>query len=316
MTRGLHWFRADLRLRDNTALAAMSDRCSEIAFAFVLDEELLASAGRQSARVRFLLDSLDRLANDLAKRGHTLQVERGDSVAAMERLLAKLRPDVVSVNRSTTPWARRRDARARRAVEAAGAEWCTFKDAVVFEAAEVRTQAGELYRVFTPYRRAWQARLQAAGLPEPAPLRLPMPVVPATRDARRPEPWAEGRPPGHPEGRRPGHPEGRLPDHPVGRLPGHPVGGEAAARRRLAAFVARDLGRYAETRNRPDLDATSRLSPYLRFGALSVRDCFRAALSRALGRAVGPRGGGALDLGTRLAGVLRRAARGTSAARA
>ena len=35
--------------------------------------------------------------------------------------------------------------------------------------------------------------------------------------------------------------------------------------------------RYAEDRDRPDLDGTSRLSPYLRFGAISVRECFERA---------------------------------------
>jgi deoxyribodipyrimidine photo-lyase len=38
------------------------------------------------------------------------------------------------------------------------------------------------------------------------------------------------------------------------------------------------VGRYHQDRDRPELDGTSRLSPYLRFGAVSVRQCFSRAL--------------------------------------
>jgi deoxyribodipyrimidine photo-lyase len=47
--------------------------------------------------------------------------------------------------------------------------------------------------------------------------------------------------------------------------------------RRLDRFLETAVGRYHERRDRPDLDATSRLSPYLRFGAISVRHCFARA---------------------------------------
>jgi deoxyribodipyrimidine photo-lyase len=56
-----------------------------------------------------------------------------------------------------------------------------------------------------------------------------------------------------------------------------PTGGEAAASRRLGRFLETAAGRYHEDRDRPDIDGTSRLSPYLRFGVISVRHCFERA---------------------------------------
>jgi deoxyribodipyrimidine photo-lyase len=56
-----------------------------------------------------------------------------------------------------------------------------------------------------------------------------------------------------------------------------PPAGEQAARRRLRAFLSRAAAHYAQRRDFPAQDGTSRLSPYLRFGALSVRSCFREA---------------------------------------
>jgi deoxyribodipyrimidine photolyase len=50
--RGVHWFRNDLRLRDNTALADAASACDELVLLFVLDDALLAQAG--PPRRRFL----------------------------------------------------------------------------------------------------------------------------------------------------------------------------------------------------------------------------------------------------------------------
>jgi len=60
------------------------------------------------------------------------------------------------------------------------------------------------------------------------------------------------------------------------------VPGEAQAQRRLQAFVgghAPPIYGYGETRDRMDVNGTSRLSPYLRFGMLSARQAAAAALS-------------------------------------
>jgi deoxyribodipyrimidine photo-lyase len=51
--------------------------------------------------------------------------------------------------------------------------------------------------------------------------------------------------------------------------PDLPAGGETAARRRLAAWARGGLARYEERADDLAADATSRLSPYLRFGCLS-----------------------------------------------
>lgn len=54
--------------------------------------------------------------------------------------------------------------------------------------------------------------------------------------------------------------------------------GTAAARRRLNAFVDGPLRGYADARNRPELDATSRLSHFVHFGQLSTHEVVHAVL--------------------------------------
>lgn len=70
----------------------------------------------------------------------------------------------------------------------------------------------------------------------------------------------------------------RLPiDHAV--APAQMKGGQEAAGKRLSLFLAEKLADYPDARNQPDLDGTSRLSPYLHFGQLSVHQVF-AELAR------------------------------------
>src|SRR5215213_5428820 len=99
---------------------------------------------------------------------------------------------------------------------------------------------GQPYAVFTPFARTWRA----AGWPEPAP-------VPPVR-------WVHG-----------------VASEPLPEAPDVaadlPVAGEAAAHDRLDAFLSDDLAAYDGDRNRPDLDRTSHLSPYLRWGCIHPR---------------------------------------------
>jgi deoxyribodipyrimidine photo-lyase len=251
VARALHWFRSDLRVADNTALAAAA-RAEALACVFVLDPRLLARA--DAPRVRFLLDCLARLGDDLAKRGSALLVRRGEPAAELARLVAETGAGLVTWNRDYGSYARARDAAVERAVTRAGATVATFKDRVVFEADELLTPAGRPYAVYTPYKRAWWRRWQTETPPPAAPVRLPPPLDGAS-----------------------GAPLPVAPDD-AAELP---TGGGAAATRRLDAFLEHAVGDYAWRRDLPAEDGTSRLSPHLRFGTISVRACLLRALEAA-----------------------------------
>ena len=65
-------------------------------------------------------------------------------------------------------------------------------------------------------------------------------------------------------------------DHQVKRSPGI-RGGRRAALARLDEFLSTGLARYLEHRNDPNVDATSRLSPYLHFGNIGIHEVLLAA---------------------------------------
>jgi deoxyribodipyrimidine photo-lyase len=255
VSRGLHWFRNDLRLRDNSALMALCTRVEQWLPVFVLDPRILGIPDEGEPRTRFLLDCLARLARDLEKRGVPLLVRRGRPEDVLPQLLHETGARLLSFNEDATPFARARDSAVRRAVEGKGGQVLACLDHVVFHSGEVRNASGGAYAVYTPYRRTWWRRWHESPRHPVRLGRLPAPIPGWIADAV-PDPSAAG----------PGAAQGEL-----------PTGGEKAARGRLDRFLESAAARYHEDRDRPDLDGTSRLSPYLRFGALSVRECIERA---------------------------------------
>jgi deoxyribodipyrimidine photo-lyase len=254
--RAIHWFRSDLRLRDNTALAAAASWAAELAVVFVFDEGLLRGSRVGPPRLRFLWQAIEKLAGDLEKRGQRLLLRRGDPVLEIPRLIRETGAELLCFNRDPGPYAQLRDANVRSAAQSAGARVSDFKDRVLFESADLRTRAGQPFRVYTPFRRAWLTRFRE-DRPSPAgPTRLPRPI-PRIAAGRLP-PLAEFAAAGD---------RTRI-----------PRASEAAARGRLQRFLEGRIGDYARQRDRPAVDGTSRLSPYLRLGLISTRICVEAAI--------------------------------------
>ncbi len=255
MSRGLHWFRNDLRLRDNTALAALVSQVEAWLPVFVLDPRLVAGPRRGEARMRFLLDCLGRLGRDLEKRGVPLLVREGRPEQLLPRLLRETGAQVLSFNEDVSPFARRRDSAVQSAVERSGGRVLTRLDHVVYRSSEVRSGSGGAYAVYSPYRRTWWKRWRQEPRLPVGVGRLPAPI-PGFSPERTPDPRELGV---------------------ASDASELPTGGERAARRRLDRFLESGARRYHEDRDRPDRDGTSRLSPYLRFGVISPRQCFERA---------------------------------------
>jgi deoxyribodipyrimidine photo-lyase len=242
------WFRRDLRLGDHPALAEAAAR-GPVVPAFVLDPALLGRAPRRDGWIAATLAALDA---DLRARGARLVVRRGEPAAELVRLAGQAGATAIWWNRDTTPYARARDTAVAAAARGVGLESREFEDAALTRPDDVVPARGGFYTVFTPYHRAWLA--QAGGRLLLAPARLTTAAALET-----------------------------LPIPATGAA-GLPPAGEQAAGAALQTFVRSGLAGYAAARDRLDLDATSRLSPYLRVGALSPRQV-HAAIASAAARA-------------------------------
>ncbi len=257
--RGVHWFRNDLRLRDNSTIEALAEQVDEWLPVFVIDDDILADRPGLP-RVRFLRDCVERLAGELERRAIPFALLSGRPEERIPALMEASGAEILSHGVSVTPMGTGRDERVRRAVERAGGRVLTQRDHTVFSPHEIRTRSGDAYSVFTPFRNRWWAEWEKTPRLASRRSRLPRRSFPAPRGFRRAARFPTARP------------EGAL---------ALPSGGERAAQRRLRRFLGGPIERYAVDRDRPDRDGTSRLSPYLRFGAISVRDCMTQALAAA-----------------------------------
>ena len=287
--RVIHWFRSDLRIEDNTALAAACARGSELVPVFVFDEVLLERHRDAHPRLRFLDGCLRDLSRALDAAGSRLVVMRGAPERRLPELARACGASLVTWNRDYGPYAKRRDLAVRLALGRDGVEVRTHKDRVVFDGDEIRTAKGAPYSVFTPYRRAWW-RQYRADPPETAQVRLTLPPFPDLGSSGDAPAGSLGASPGEPRGvdsnggsitGSGGGPHLALSDAARTDTTEIPLGGAGAARERLDTFLGGGARRYHLDRDFPAVAGTSRLSPFLRFGATSVRACFRGGLALA-----------------------------------
>jgi deoxyribodipyrimidine photo-lyase len=262
--RLLHWFRKDLRLDDNTALARAHDEAGgNVVAVYISEPSILARPDLAATRIRFVLDALADLDRNLGERGGRLIVRHGDAAAELVALCRETGADAVSWNDEYEPELRTRDEAVARALEAAGIGVRRAHDRFLVPPGTVRNAAGEPFVVYTPFRKASE-RLPVAT-PFPRVTKFVDPGVASRRLAT-------------------------LAELGLATEQAHWPSGEGAARRALDAFVERSLFGYVPGRDRLDAEGTSMLSPHLRFGTLSARQAYHAvaAALESAGRTAGP----------------------------
>lgn len=245
----LMWFRRDLRVQDNAALYHALKSAGRVHCAFVFDTAILQGLPRQDRRVEFIRDSVAELDAALRALGGGCIAVHGDAADELPRLAARLGVQAVFANHDHEPAALERDALVRERLAAAGIALHTSKDQVIFEREEVLTQAGKPYSVFTPYSRAWLAKLDGFYLKPYAVERYAAHLAPATGAV--------------PDLEALGFTRTNLRD--IGIVPGA-RGAEAL----LQDFRGR-MARYGELRDLPAAKGPSYLSVHLRFGTVSIR---------------------------------------------
>lgn len=122
MKRSVLWFRKGLRLHDNPALVRACEDASAVQPIFVLDPWFLSPERVGANRLRFLLESLKDLDDNLRSRGSSLLVLHGDPTRVVPAALEKWNCTRLCYETDTEPYALKRDAAVADAARALGAE--------------------------------------------------------------------------------------------------------------------------------------------------------------------------------------------------
>jgi deoxyribodipyrimidine photo-lyase len=255
------WFRNDLRLADNPALTAALKRGGPVLPVFLWSPDEEGDWAPGAASRWWLHHSLASLGSAIGKLDSVLLIRQGETLGQLRQLARQSGANAVFWNDCYEPRVVLRDRHVKESLRGAGIDAQSFSAGLLHEPGTVLNQAGKPYQVFTPF---WRACL---GMPDPplplhAPRRLPSPAswprtLPLDALALLPAGnWAR--------------------DIEAAWQPG-----EAGARANLRRFIRTALAGYADGRNRPDQQGTSRLSPHLHFGEISPRQVWHALATAA-----------------------------------
>ena len=246
------WFRRDLRLTDNTALLHALSESEIVSCIFIYDEHILKSLPSNDRRLSFIWESLEDMNNRLIeKQSGLIRMFYGKPEELIPRIISASKIDALYINHDYEHAAIERDNRIRLLCEQIGVRFSTFKDQVIFEKSEIVKSDNSPYKVFTAYKNLWLAELDE----------LPP-------DSFRHPPLAWDKFQTLPK-------KGSI--QKIGEIGFNSVvntikGGETAARAHWRSFYKDLLDDYIYNRDLPGKDNTSYLSPYLRFGNISVRE--------------------------------------------
>lgn len=252
--RTLFVFRQDLRIEDNTWLSHAYHTSKEVIPVFIFDEAILSRFPRPDRRIGFLVDTLHALHTQLEKVQSGLIVLHGHATQLIPLLMQERSCDALMQNRSYGTGALSRDQESKHRCAKHSKTYLDFADFLLVEPAQLPVR-----KVFTPF---YRLRLEAEkkrptyGLP---------PFSPLPQDLKKTSlnPYLGNL---------------RAKKELLNRLQWSPISYRTP---KLLTHLVDQLPRtgYEETRNRPDLQGTSQLSPYLRFGLISPRQVLMHVLT-------------------------------------
>ncbi|WP_123410353.1 deoxyribodipyrimidine photo-lyase [Pseudomonas frederiksbergensis] len=256
----LIWLRSDLRLHDNTALSAAAARGPSVAV-YLLSPEQWLEHDDAPCKVDFWLRNLRKLSLALAKLNIPLLIRKAprwdNAPQVLLELCRQLKIGAVHVNEEYGINETRRDQAVAQTLKAAGIEFHSYLDQLLFTPGTVLTKTGTYFQVFSQFRKVCYDRLRyslpklvsAPGIQ--APLHLDSDEIPASVQG-----FAT----------------------PTDSLISLWPAGEAEARRRLDTFADAQIDYYQSERDFPAKPGTSQLSAYLAAGVISPRQCLHTAL--------------------------------------
>lgn len=246
----LVWFRDDLRLADNPALHEASTDRGGVVCLYIHDQETPGIRQLGGAAQWWLHHSLTSLQQSLNDRGMPLILRKGPTETVLAEVVAETSADSVYWNRRYGLAERTIDASLKSSLRASGLEVRSFAGSLLREPSTVHTGAGTPYRVYSAYWRACR-ELPSPRHPLPLPERLePAPIQPRSDEL---DDW------------------NLLPQSPnwAAGFTSRWMPGEPGAETALNHFLDRSLDGYATGRDYFAADATSNLSPHLRWGEIS-----------------------------------------------
>lgn len=156
----IHWFRRDLRIKDNAALWHALSSDQPVLPIFIFDNNITRELPSDDARITFIYDKLRKINDELSAVGSGIRIYQGQPLDIFQELLKEFTVNIVFTNHDYEPYAIQRDQEVIEFLSSHGVSFKTFKDQVIFEKDEILKKDLSPYTVFTPYKNQWISKFK------------------------------------------------------------------------------------------------------------------------------------------------------------
>ncbi|WP_298510981.1 deoxyribodipyrimidine photo-lyase [uncultured Kordia sp.] len=242
----IFWHRRDLRIEDNIGLHKALTSGDKVIPLFIFDKDILDKLPKDDARVTFIHSALEKIHTTLQKSyGVSLMVQHGNPLEIFRKISEEFNITAVYTNHDYEPYAIARDTQVTEFLTTKNIAFHSFKDQVIFERGDIVKADGKPYTVYTPYSKKWLAALKDS-------------------DYKSVDCAAH---------------YGNFAKLSFDFPSIEEIGFTTSSIKVLPYTMAENIiENYEATRNFPAIEGTSKLSPHLRFGTVSVRQCVQNGL--------------------------------------
>jgi deoxyribodipyrimidine photo-lyase len=258
--RSIVWLRRDLRIEDHFAFRHADDINSEVFPVFIFDKNILSRfINKKDPRISMIIDRLIFLNKQLEKYGTKIQIFYGNSVEIIKSLVEHTKPTHLIAGAGYEEFDLKRDEEVRSFCKDTGTNFVIENDHLIFSPSKIVKDDGKPYTVFTPFYKKLYNKIDDITIAE--------------YDVKNIPPWEVD------------IPKTFLLELPKEKILQHigysysPYSPWSAefTNKDILPFV-KNIPSYKESRDFMSIDGTSKFSPYLRFGFISIRACMRAAM--------------------------------------
>jgi len=236
----IFWFRQDLRIKDNRWLFGCIEESKQVLPLFIFDQNILQSFPQKDNRLWFLVNALQHLEKDLKNIGWNLHIRKWNPEEVLLKFIKKYKVKAIYTNKSYWPYWQKRDFIIKNLCKEIWIDFNIYDDFLLVEPQEIKPT-----KVFTPYFKKWQTIEKKKILPKIQNINCPKIYIKPQIQIFKYLTYDENK---------------------LWEI-GFPF-------KRLQNF---DFGNYSESRNLPYIDGSSKLSPYIRFGLISIREVYHRA---------------------------------------
>lgn len=261
----LIWFRQDLRVRDHAALWHACQQGNSIALV-ILSPDQWKQHDDAPIKISFYLRQIKKLQDELAALHIPLVIQVipywKDIAKFLSDFSKKYNIENVYANIEVGVNELKRDKTVQDTLNKDSKELFLFHDRTIFPLRSIRNKSEQPYQVFSAFKKACYAKLDTSGLPQCYPLPHKQKEISSTFLDEKNTDLSE-----------------------IEKLFCSSITteqqdlwsvGESYALEQLDHFIEDSVSHYKVERDFPHITGTSKLSPYLNIGILSIRQCLQA----------------------------------------